>query len=444
MRIDRLELRNFKKFAALDLNLHRQFTLLIGENGAGKTSVLDALAVALGVWLVRPPDSTLSGSRRRIYPSEIRLESSRKGDRELFTEASGGVSVKATGQIEDRDPVTWERRIEEGRKTGTDDAAKEALAVVKAAYQRAGTEEKVLLPVIAYYGAGRAWLPHRERYKTRSVSNGPARRWAAFYDCLNERIRIADLSDWFHREAIAAVNRGGQFRPGFEVVRRAVLRCVPGADRMWFDGERSEIVLSIDGQAQPFSNLSAGQRMMLALVADIAIKAVTQNNYLVPEESPARSNGALPDVLAETPGVVLIDELDVHLHPRWQRRVATDLKSTFPRIQFVCTTHSPQVIGEVEPEEIRILDDAARGHMPDRSYGLDANAILVDVIGADSRTPLGTKAIEAVEDALEEGDLDSAREELERLKELQHGDTRDTARLEATINNLEVLTNEGD
>ena len=58
----------------------------------------------------------------------------------------------------------------------------------------------------------------------------------------------------------------------------------PAPDRMWFDGDRSEIVLSIERQAQPFSNLSAGQRMMLALVADIAIKAVTQNNHLVPED----------------------------------------------------------------------------------------------------------------------------------------------------------------
>ena len=246
--------------------------------------------------------------------------------------------------------------------------------------------------MIAYYGAGRAWLPHRERYKTRIASNGPARRWAAFYDCLNERIRIADLNDWFHREAIAAVNRGGQFRPGFEVVRRAVMRCVPGADRMWFDGERSEIVLSIDGQAQPFSNLSAGQRMMLALVADIAIKAVTQNNYLVPEETPARSNGALPDVLAETPGVVLIDELDVHLHPRWQRRVASDLKTTFPKIQFVCTTHSPQVIGEVAPEEIRMLDDAALGRAPAQSYGLDSNAILERRHGSGFANTTGDKS----------------------------------------------------
>ena len=96
-------------------------------------------------------------------------------------------------------------------------------------------------------------------------------------------------------------------------------------------------------------------------------------------------------MLAQTPGVVLIDELDVHLHPRWQRRVASDLKSTFPRIQFVCTTHSPQVIGEVAPEEIRMLDDEAIGRAPDQSYGLDSNAILDDVMGADSRTPQGTK-----------------------------------------------------
>ena len=119
MRIDRLELRNFKKFAAFDLDLHRQFTLLIGENGAGKTSVLDALAVALGVWLVEPPDSTLINSRRGIYPSEIRLESSQHGDRELFSEASGGVSIKATGQIEDRDQSHLGASHRGGQEKGT-------------------------------------------------------------------------------------------------------------------------------------------------------------------------------------------------------------------------------------------------------------------------------------------------------------------------------------
>ncbi len=250
MRIDRLELRNFKKFATFELNLHPQFTLLIGDNGAGKTSVLDALAVALGIWLVEPPDSTLIGCRRGIYRSEIRLRRQPRGEREQFRKAIGGVSVKATGQIEDHDHLTWERLIEQAKKSTRNYAAKEALAVIEAAYERARTDERVQLPVIAYYGAGRAWLHHNERRKTRGDLNIPGGRWAAFYDCLNERIRIADLEDWFQREANAAANRGGQFGPGFEVVRTAVLRCVAGADRMWFDGDREEIVLSVEGRAR--------------------------------------------------------------------------------------------------------------------------------------------------------------------------------------------------
>lgn len=213
---------------------------------------------------------------------------------------------------------------------------------------------------------------------------------------------------------------------------------------MWFDGDRAEVVLSIDGTAQPFSNLSAGQRTMMALAADLAIKMVTQNHDWVPEENPASTNGAWPDVLAQTPGVVLIDELDVHLHPLWQRRVASDLKATFPAVQFVCTTHSPQVIGEVQPDEIRMLDEPVLGQHPDQSFGLDSNAVLEHIQGAAARDPMSADAIEAVEEALEDGGLDQARDRLDRLKILLHGDTRDTARLEATINRIEALADEMD
>ena len=240
MRIDRLELRNFKIFPTFDLRLHRQFNLLIGENGAGKTSLLDALAVALGVWLVEPPDSTLLNSRRGITSSQIRLESTQTGDRVQFSEAQGGVSIKATGQIEDRNNLVWEHLIKPGKRRASNVKAKAALDVVAAAYRRADTGDSVLLPVIAYYGAGRAWLSHNERPKSRSAASGRARRWAAFYDCLNERIRIADLGDWFNREALAAVNRQGRYRKGFDVVCKAVLRCIPDANGIWFDADRSE------------------------------------------------------------------------------------------------------------------------------------------------------------------------------------------------------------
>ena len=144
-------------------------------------------------------------------------------------------------------------------------------------------------------------------------------------------------------------------RSGYKVVKFAILRCIPNANDLWFDGDRGEIVIAIDGQPQPFSNLSAGQKMMVGLIADIAIKIVTQNAAFLTEEIDT-DNQVLPQILQQTSGLVLIDEIDVHLHPKWQRQVVDDLKNTFPSIQFVCSTHSPFIIQAIEQGELRILD----------------------------------------------------------------------------------------
>jgi predicted ATP-binding protein involved in virulence len=442
MRIDKLEIRNFKKFAEKTIDLDPQFTLLVGENGAGKTTILDALAVALGVWLIKPPDSLLANDRRPIHASEKRLTSIQTGDRTLFQEAPGEVSINAIGQIEGHDNISWKQAIGKGRSKASSIGSKKAINIIQNAFERADNNEQRVLPIIGYFGAGRASLPHNKR--TKSPPAGKAKRWAAFYDCLNQRIRTTDLVQWFWDETTEAGNRSGAFRPGFEVVRRAIINCVPGAEGVWFDVDRKDIVLSIEQNPQPFGNLSAGQRMMLSLVADIAIKAVTQNNFLVPSHSLSSDDLPLPRVLKETPGVILIDELDVHLHPNWQRRVVNDLKSTFPNIQFICTTHSPQIIGEVPSDGIRLLDCEYPNDRPASSFGVDTNAILEEVMGAQSRNAVSDEAIGEVESALNEGNLGLARVELAELMELQGTHTRDTARLEATINNLEALADEDD
>jgi predicted ATP-binding protein involved in virulence len=446
MRIDKIEIRNFKKFAEQTIELDTKFTLLLGENGSGKTSALDALAVASGVWLVREllPDSSLLGSSRPIYRPEIRLVPAQQGDRTLFQEAEGGSAVTAQGRIGDRDGIVWTRRLNPDSQATDNTGAKEAMTIIQKMFGEARANGQVLLPVIAYYTAGRRWLPYYPRKRPLRRLSVQARRWAAFYKCLKGRLRVKDLTEWFKDEVIAAVKRGGKFRPGFDVVRRAVRACVPDADDIWYDGDFDEIVLSVNREPQPFRNLSAGQAMMMALVADIAMKAVIQNNFLVPPQELTAEDDQTPRVLAQTPGVVLIDELEVHLHPRWQRRIASDLKRTFPNIQFVCTSHSPQVIGELKPDEIRVLDEPHAGKRPAHSFGLDSNAILEEVLDAESRSQSGREAIDAVEKALDAGDLDAARARLEELKRLQGGETRDTTRLEATINNLEALADAGD
>ena len=149
--------------------------------------------------------------------------------------------------------------------------AKDALDIIERHFSRIQAGETVPSPVIAYYGAGRAWLPSRHRSEQGGRKNGPARRWEAFYDCFNERIRLNDLHAWFQREAIAFAGRLGSWRPGYLAVKHAILRCVPDSDDLWYDADRGELVLSIGSEPRTFTNLSAGQRMMVALVTDIAI-----------------------------------------------------------------------------------------------------------------------------------------------------------------------------
>jgi predicted ATP-binding protein involved in virulence len=351
MRIDRLEIKNFKKFSTYTIDLHPQFTLLVGDNGTGKTTILDALAIAAGVWLVNSPDTTLNNSRRNILPSEIRLEAI-EANVDGFTITQlierKPVQVKAIGSI-DRQPVEWLRQIGVNGSRTSNTGAKEALEIISTLFQQVSAGEKIWLPIVAYYGAGRAWLASNQS------NNKPSRRWDAFYDCFAERIRIGDLHNWFQKEAIASANHQGKMRPSFNVVKFAIARCIPDADDLWFDPERSEIVVSIQGNPQPFSNLSAGQKMMVGLIADIAIKIVTQNTAFLGEYLDANSTN-LPAIFQKTSGLVIIDEIDVHLHPKWQRQVVNDLKTTFPSIQFVCTTHSPFIIQSIEQGELRSLD----------------------------------------------------------------------------------------
>ncbi|MGH9799813.1 MAG: AAA family ATPase, partial [Blastocatellia bacterium] len=365
MRIDRLTVQNFRKFEELAVDLHPQFTLLVGNNGSGKTTILDALAISLSV-------ETL-GQGQAIEPKDVRLTPAKIADRTHFQEQRP-TSVKALGQIGTSNGLEWEQVFSTNGQWKFEDNLRQAFTQL-----RSGDQNLATWPLISYYGVTRASLPpNRPDALNMSLLN-VARRTDAYLHWLNERIDYEDLRRWFYRETAAAGSNSGHKRPGYEAVRRAVLLCVPDANDLWFDVDYADPVCSIGGQAQPLSNLSDGQRMLLAMVADIAVKAVTLNAHLLPADKLGAEDEPIPRVLSQTPGVVLIDELDVHLHPSWQRRVAADLKRTFPAIQFVCSSHSPQVIGEVPPEQIRIIDGETV-YSPEHSFGVDSSRILEEVM----------------------------------------------------------------
>lgn len=408
MRIDRLHIENFKKFqnTGQPFELHPHFTLLVGDNGAGKTSVLDALAVALGLWHKAAPGS----GWRNILKEEVRVDAVDAGDR-VFWKLALPCKITAEGCIGTRENLRWTRMIRKGGFRTTNAEAREAEQAIAQLAQEAEAQRS-LLPVLAYYGAGRAWLPTNKRPPVHTSQDRP-HQFDAYHKCLDTRIRDRDLNEWFLFEA-AAANGHGEGRPGYRAVKQAVLECIPEADGLRYDSDLKEIVLSIRGFEQPFYNLSAGQRMMLAMVADIAIKAVTLNSYLLGPDQPGATDPM--HVLRQSPGVVLIDELDVHLHPIWQRRAATDLKRTFQKIQFVCTSHSPQVIGEVQPEEVRQLDAEGRVSTPERSFGVDSSRVLEEVMQARPRNESVELLLRELFRVIDREDFPTARNLLPQLE----------------------------
>jgi predicted ATP-binding protein involved in virulence len=439
VRIDLLEIKNFKKFSDFTINLHPQFTLLVGDNGTGKTTILDALAIAAGIWLVNYPDSKLSTSGRNILPTEIRLESVQKGDQRSRLIECKPVQILVSGYI-NNSVISWIRQINPKGSRTSNVGAKDALKVITKLFERDESGENIWFPIIAYYGAGRAWLPSN-KLDSKAKQSSASRRWYAFYDCFEERIRIADIQNWFQKEALASVNRQGGMRSGYKVVEFAVLRCIPDADGIWFDPDRNEIFISINQQPQPFSNLSAGQKMMVALVADIAIKIVTQNASFLSEEL-IIDNESLPLLLEKSPGLVLIDEIDVHLHPKWQHRVADDLTKTFPGIQFVCTSHSPLVIGEVEAQRIRFVEyDKETGESisitPSESYGLDANRVLDELMGASDRNKEISDSLHELFQLIDADDFDGARRAMIPIIEKVGESEPEITRARSLINFLE-------
>ena len=352
MRINHLVVENFKGFEHREFSFHPQVNLLVGENGSGKTSVLDALAVAAGGWLSGFPGY----DSRHIKPTEVRLKpveisvgpANGRGAPQArwdFPQQFPCV-VRADGDVMGKQ-ITWERTLNSTGGHTTHIGAKQIRTVATRALTSVQAGEGVVLPLISYYGTGRLWDNPYARKQKRVIPRKPtgSRRLSAYKSSVDPRIPVARLVEWIDEQQYIGYQQG--FEPfALASVRESILGCVENARSIRFDAIRREMIVEIEGQgAKPFDMLSDGQRTLLSVVFDIAQKATELNPALGDQ------------VLRETPGIVMIDELDLHLHPIWQRRVIEDLRTTFPRIQFIFTTHSPFLIQSLRSEEELVMLD---------------------------------------------------------------------------------------
>ncbi len=399
--IKRLKLHDYRCFSEIEIDFHEQLTVLVASNGAGKTSILDAIAVALGPFV----GAFDEGTGKRFEASDIRLSRVRKTASNEMEYAPDGVWLEAIGHIGGSagpkgsstiSAITWQRSLAGPVKATTVKDAKPLIDFGKAlqhAVRR--SDPDVALPLLAYYGTGRLWQQRKLRLSRLPRTS----RTIGYGNCLNPSSSYKSMVEWFRYWSTNALNgrisaseakktyKPTEFDDYIESVSTAVNVCLApaGWKQIAYSLAREELVARHSKLGElPVELLSDGIRNMIGMVADIAFRATKLNPQL----------GA--QAAKRTSGIVLIDEVDMHLHPEWQQIVLQNLTKAFPKLQFIVSTHSPQVLSAVHRDSIRVIGPDATGRLiAERplamTYGEPSGSVLHSVMMVDPQPPVAEK-----------------------------------------------------
>lgn len=389
MRVKELHLRNFRGFDDLKITFPlSNIAVFAGINGSGKSSILDCIAMLLARFV-----SELTGSETEISLTEDDINVTSSPHETLNT-----ISVSTDAEPPLSGELSWCMSSPVNDTRGGHERSLSHYADGNL-HARVKTNPSLNLPVLAYYQTDRATLD-------RTVSKASETRTARHRKFSDPRFfaykgafagNMTDLSDfisWFRVEEdienekkirqrdFNAVNRNlevvretittflSQF-PSCDYSHLRMQRRRENGDFIFHASEESSLIITKDGQELKAEQLSAGEQILLLTVCDIARRLAVAN----PGTGHARYGK----------GVVLIDEIELHLHPQWQRDVIPCLQHTFPNIQFIVTTHSPQVLSNVEREDVRILEDFNIVEETPHTKGRDSNSVLFEVQGVEKR-----------------------------------------------------------
>ena len=415
MKLERLSLAHCGGFEQLDITFEPDVTLIAGVNGVGKSTLLYALAVVLSRAM---PEFTPSRSPAiyftddNIHGDKASLEVSarlRLGE-QIFN--AGVQRVSAAEDESDRFILLRQDQSQSSAEsTGFADALstrtltgdlkagmKDTRAVLTALKISAN-------PPLAVYFTPKRQLPGQPRSLPLDKPFDPS---IAYNRALHDReIELREFMHWFHtHESLGAEHEPRRLKV-LDALRNVVAELVPEFSGLRIQ-EEPRLGFVVDKRGQPFylHQLSDGERGLLALVFDLTRRLAIAN--------PDSDNP-----IAEGVALVMIDEIELHLHPKWQRDVLGRLRTVFKNCQFVVTTHSPLVLGEVEARSVRFLeyqDGKVVATIPAEAYGMDANRILQEFMGAPVRNRQVDDALKALFELIDEERFDEAREKIRALE----------------------------
>lgn len=398
MILKKLHISNFKMFEDMELEFTPGFNLILGDNGVGKTTILEAATVAVSGFLAGMEDVPT----RNIYKDDVHYQIIKDNNRIPNKSFKYPIEVESTISYDGID-YTWSRIKKD--YTGSSRTSINPRDILKVSRELINSTENRILPLLSYQSASRHWISARSDANEKRRKQLHNRR-CGYLGCLDRTANMAVINNWCEQmewSSFRMHNISENYKQFGKIVSNFMSIMNDGIiSEVIYQPNSGRLLYCENGEFKEIEDLSAGYQSVLNMILDLAYRMAILN----PNEG---------ENLSKAEGIVLIDEIDSNLHPKWQWRIIEALTETFPNVQFIAATHSPIIVSSCKNANIISIDEEQNIRYINDSYAFSVNEILKDMLGYYMRPAKVENLINEFEKRMDREEYPEAKEALNQL-----------------------------